>query len=91
MNKNEFVTAISEKSGFTKKDSGEMLDAIIEVVTESLAEGQEISILGFGKFSVSHRAATTGKNPQTGEPIKIAARNQAKFKPGKGLKDAINA
>ena len=78
MNKTELVAAISEKTELTKKDSEKALKALIDVV-------------GFGTFEVSERAARTGKNPQTGAEIKIAACKAPKFKAGKALKDAVNA
>ena len=90
MNKNEFVSAIAEKSGQTKATSSAVLDALIAVVTETLAKGGDIRLPGFGAFEVSHRAATKGRNPSTGEQIDIPARNVPKFSAGKGLKDAVN-
>lgn len=91
MNKTELVAAISEKTELTKKDSEKALKALIAVVAEELKKGEKVQLVGFGTFEVSERAARTGKNPQTGAEIKIAACKAPKFKAGKALKDAVNA
>ena len=91
MNKTEVVAAISEKTELTKKDSEKALKALIDVVAEELKKGEKVQLVGFGTFEVSERAARTGKNPQTGAEIKIAACKAPKFKAGKALKDAVNA
>ena len=91
MNKTELVAAISEKTELTKKDSEKALKALIDVVAEELKKGEKVQLVGFGTFEVSERAARTGKNPQTGAEIKIAACKAPKFKAGKALKDLINA
>ena len=91
MNKTELVAAISEKTELTKKDSEKALKALIDVVAEELKKGEKVQLVGFGTFEVSERAARTGKNPQTGAEIKIAACKTPKFKAGKALKDAVNA
>ena len=91
MNKTELVAAISEKTELTKKDSEKALKALIDVVAEELKKGEIVQLVGFGTFEVSERAARTGKNPQTGAEIKIAACKAPKFKAGKALKDAVNA
>jgi DNA-binding protein HU-beta len=90
MNKNEFVDAIAKEAGLSKVKAGEFVDAFIDTVTKALKKKSEVRLVGFGTFSVSKRKATTGRNPRTGAPIKIAASNQPKFKAGKSLKDAIN-
>lgn len=90
MNKTELINVVSEKLGTTKKATGEVVDTIVEVITETVASGEEVSITGFGKFSVSERAAREGRNPATGETIKIAASKAPKFKASKTLKDAVN-
>ncbi|SER45163.1 DNA-binding protein HU-beta [Faunimonas pinastri] len=90
MNKGELAAAVAEKTGLGKSDASQAVDAVFDVISEGLKKGDEIRILGFGNFAISERAATTGRNPQTGEPMEIKASKQAKFKPGKGLKDAIN-
>ena len=91
MNKTELVAAISEKTELTQKDSEKALKALIDVVAEELKKGEKVQLVGFGTFEVSERAARTGKNPQTGAEIKIAACKAPKFKAGKALKDAVNA
>lgn len=90
MNKTELVAAISEKTELTKKDSEKALKALIDVVAEELKKGEKVQLVGFGTFEVSERAARTGKNPQTGAEIKIAACKAPKFKAGKALKDEVN-
>ena len=89
MNKNEFVTAIADKSGLTKKDAEAALNAYTEVVTDALKSGDKVQLIGFGTFEVRERAARQGRNPHTGEAIEIAAAKAPAFKPGKALKDAI--
>ena len=91
MNKNELISRMAEVEGTTKKAAGEQVEAILAVITEALANGDEVSLTGFGKFSVTERAAREGRNPQTGEAIQIAASKSPKFKAGKALKDMINA
>ena len=91
MNKTELVAAISEKTELTKTASEKALKALIDVVAEELKKGEKVQLVGFGTFEVSERAARTGKNPQTGAEIKIAACKAPKFKAGKALKDAVNA
>lgn len=89
-NKNDLIGVVAEKAGLTKAQAGEAVDAVFEAITSSLKSGDEVRLVGFGTFAVSKRKATVGRNPATGAEIKIPASNQAKFKPGKGLKDAIN-
>lgn len=91
MNKTELVAAIADKTELSKKDSEKALKAFIDVVGEELKKGEKIQLVGFGTFEVTERAARTGKNPQTGEPMTISACNAPKFKAGKALKDAVNA
>lgn len=90
MNKTELVSAIAEKSGLSKADSEKALNALTDAVTSELKNGGKVQLVGFGTFEVSERAARTGKNPQTGEPLEIAACKAPKFKAGKALKDALN-
>ena len=90
MNKTELVTAIAEHSELSKKDSEKALKAFIDVVTEELQKGEKIQLVGFGTFEVIERAAREGRNPLTGEKMKIKASNAPKFKAGKALKDAVN-
>ena len=90
MNKTELVAAIAEKTELSKKDAEKALKAFTEVVTEELAKGEKIQLVGFGTFEVSERAARDGGNPQTGKKINIAASKAPKFKAGKALKDVVN-
>ncbi|MEM6500990.1 MAG: HU family DNA-binding protein [Cyanobacteria bacterium P01_C01_bin.89] len=90
MNKTQLVDKIAQGAEITKADAGRALDAFIDAVTETLKDGNQVSLVGFGTFSVRDRAARTGRNPQTGEEIQIAAAKVPGFKPGKGLKDAVN-
>src|SRR5690606_38089969 len=90
MNKNDLIAAVADKTGLTKAQSGEAIEAAIEAITATLKSGGEVRIIGFGNFSVSERAASEGRNPRTGETIKIPASKTPKFKAGKGLKDAVN-
>ncbi len=90
MTKTELVNALAEKSGLNKSDASKALTATLEVISDALKAGDKVSLIGFGTFSVSERAARTGKNPQTGEAIAIPASKTAKFKPGQQLKVAVN-
>lgn len=90
MNKNDLIGVVADGASITKAQAGEAVDAVFGAITGSLKKGEEVRLVGFGTFSVSKRKASVGRNPATGAEIKIAASNQAKFKPGKGLKDAIN-
>ena len=91
MNKAQLVAAMAENAGMTKKDAEKALAAFEEVVTTSLQKGEKIQLVGFGTFEVVNRPARTGINPQTKESITIEASNTPKFKPGRALKDAVNA
>jgi DNA-binding protein HU-beta len=91
MNKNELIAAVAGKSDLTKEQAGAAVDATIETISDTLKDGGEVRLLGFGNFLVTHRKATTGRNPQTGEAIQIKATNVPKFKPGKGLKEKVNS
>ena len=88
MNKTEFISAIAEKAELSKKDAEKALKAFTDVVEEELKKGEKIQLVGFGTFEVSERAAREGRNPQTGETMKIEACKAPKFKAGKALKDA---
>ncbi|KFN40975.1 HU family DNA-binding protein [Arenimonas oryziterrae] len=90
MNKGELVAAIGDESELTKADAGRAVDAFIEVIKKALKKGDDVTIVGFGTFSVRKRAARQGRNPQTGETIKIKASKNPAFKAGKALKDAVN-
>ena len=90
MNKAELVAEIAKNTGLTKIDSERAVEAFLNAVAATLKKGDEVRLVGFGTFSVSERKATEGRNPRTGETIKIAACKQPKFKAGKALKDALN-
>lgn len=90
MNKNELVAAVADKAGLSKSDASGAVDAVFDAITGALKGGDEVRLVGFGTFSVSKRAASKGRNPQTGAEIDIPASNQPKFKAGKGLKDSVN-
>lgn len=90
MNKNDLIAAVADKSGLTKAQAGEAVDATIDSITAELKSGGDVRLVGFGTFAVSNRAASKGRNPRTGEAIDIPAAKLPKFKAGKGLKDAVN-
>jgi DNA-binding protein HU-beta len=90
MNKNELISSVAEAAGLSKADAAQAVDGVFNTITKTLAKGGEVRFVGFGTFSVANRAASEGRNPRTGEKIKIPASKQPKFKAGKGLKDAVN-
>jgi DNA-binding protein HU-beta len=90
MNKTELVAKVAEKAGLTKKDAEKAVNALFASVEEALVGGDKVQMIGFGTFEVKARAARTGRNPQTGEAIKIPASKNPVFKAGKALKDAVN-
>jgi DNA-binding protein HU-beta len=89
MNKGELIDAMAKEAGLTKADAGSALNAFVGAVSKSLKKGDAVQLIGFGTFSISKRAARTGRNPQTGKEIKIAAKKVAKFKAGKALADVV--
>jgi len=89
MTKAELIEKVAKEAKITKAAAGKSIDAIIDGVTKALKKGERVSLVGFGTFSVSKRKARTGRNPQTGKPIKIAARKVAKFKAGSALRKAV--
>ena len=91
MNKAELVAAMAEQAGLSKKDAEAALKAFTDVVSDELKNGGKVQLVGFGTFEVSERAAREGRNPQSGEVMKIAASKVPKFKAGKALKDLVNA
>ena len=91
MNKSDLIAAIAAKTTLTKADSGRALEAVLDILSETMAKGDSVSLIGFGTFKTSQRAAREGKNPQTGEKIKIAAATVPKFTPGATLKAKVNA
>ncbi len=91
MNKMELVAAVADQAEISRKDAEKALKAFTEVVTDELKKGGKVQLVGFGTFEVSERAAREGRNPQSGEIMKIAASKAPKFKAGKALKDVLNA
>lgn len=91
MKKIELVKHIAQCADISNKDADLALSAMLQGITEAMAQGEEVSLVGFGTFKVSERAARTGRNPKTGEEIQIAASKVPAFKAGKGLKEAVNA
>lgn len=90
MNKAQLIDAIADKADISKAAAGRALDALTESVTSALKDGDQVALVGFGTFSVRERAARSGRNPQTGATIQIAAAKVPSFKAGKALKDACN-
>ncbi|KZY38397.1 MULTISPECIES: HU family DNA-binding protein [unclassified Oleiphilus] len=90
MKKPELAAAIAEKADLTKEKAGEVLNILTDEITNAMNKNDTVSLIGFGTFSVRERSARTGKNPQTGATIQIAASKSVGFKPGKSLKDAVN-
>ena len=90
MTKTDLIAQVAEKANLTKKDSTAVVDAVFTAITAALAQGDGLSLTGFGSFAVSERAAREAKNPRTDEKIAVPASKAVKFKPGKGLKDAVN-
>lgn len=89
MTKKELIAKMAERAETTKTNTEKVLDAFQDTVIEALRNGDEVQLVGFGKFSVTERAAREGRNPQTGEPVHIAASKSPKFKPGTAFKDAV--
>jgi len=90
VNKNDLIAKVAELTDLSRSDTTRAVDAVFESITKSLKKGDEVRLVGFGTFNVVKRKASQGRNPKTGEPIKIPASKQPKFKAGKGLKDAVN-
>jgi len=90
VNKSDLIDAIADSADISKSSAARALDTVVGSVQNALANGDSVSLVGFGTFSVKHRAARTGRNPQTGAEIQIAASNVPSFKAGKALKDAVN-
>lgn len=90
MNKNDLIAAVSSSTDLSKADATKAVDGVLAAITGSLESENEVRLVGFGTFSVANRAASTGRNPRTGEAIQIPASKQPKFKAGKALKDAVN-
>ncbi len=90
MTKAELIQKVADRTGFTKKGSGRVVDAVVDAITGSLAAGEKVSLVGFGSFEVRSRSARKGRNPQTGQEITIPARRVPVFRAGKPLKDAVS-
>lgn len=90
MNKGELVASIADKAGITQSQAESALSATLESIQDALKSGDSVSLVGFGTFSANERPARDGRNPRTGETIKIAAKTVAKFKPGKKLSESLN-
>ena len=90
MNKSELIAKIAEKSGLNQKDAGKALDGLTQAVSDALANGEDVTLVGFGTFKVNHRAGRTGRNPQTGKTIEIAAKKAVRLVPAKALVDSLN-
>ena len=88
MTKQELASKVAE-SGMTKKEAAEAVDAVFDAIKDALADGEKVSLVGFGSFSVKKREAREGRNPRTGKPLKIPAKNVPVFKAGKALKDTV--
>jgi DNA-binding protein HU-beta len=89
MNKAQLIDAMAKDAGITKADAKRALDALVDNTTKALKKGDRVALVGFGSFSISKRSARTGRNPQTGAPIKIAAKKVVRFKAGSELADAV--
>ena len=90
MNKTELIDAVADEAEVSKAEAGRAVDAVISSITKALKKGDSVTLVGFGTFQVRKRAARTGRNPKTGDTIKIAASKNPSFKAGKALKDAVN-
>jgi len=90
MNKQDLISSVAESADISKQKAASAVDAVLDSIKGSLSEGSDVRLVGFGTFSVSHRAERNGRNPRTGQPLKIPASKQAKFNPGKDLKEAVN-
>ena len=90
MNKSDLIAKVADLTDLSKADANRAVDSVFDAIEQALTSGDEVRLVGFGTFSVTKRAATTGRNPRTGEPMQIPASLQPKFKVGKGLKDSVN-
>ena len=90
MNKGDLINKVAEEANITKSQATEALNSVFNIIGETLADGDKVSLVGFGTFSSNHRKARVGRNPKTGEALQIAAKNVVKFKPGKELASAVN-
>ena len=90
VNKNDLIAKVADTTDLAKAEATKAVDSVFDIITDSLKQGEEVRLVGFGTFSVTRRAASEGRNPRTGEKIQIPASNQPKFKAGKQLKDSVN-
>lgn len=90
MNKNELIGTLSQNTGLSRSEAASAVEGVFQIIQDTLARGEDVRIVGFGTFSMARRKATTGRNPQTGEPMTIKESNQPRFKAGKVFKDALN-
>lgn len=90
MNKNDLVTSVADSTGLSKADASRAVESVLQSIMDATKKGDEVRLVGFGTFAVTQRAASEGRNPRTGEKIKIAASKQPKFKAGKAFKDFVN-
>jgi DNA-binding protein HU-beta len=90
MNKSELIEAVAAKTGHNKKDTEQTLNALLDAITEAVAQGETVTFVGFGTFKAAERDAREGRNPATGETIRIAASRTPKFVPGKAFKEQVN-
>lgn len=90
MNKSDLIDSVANQTSISKAAASEALDAVLKGITDTLMTGDKVSLTGFGTFEVRHRQARMGRNPQTGAPVHVAARNVPAFKPGKAFKEAVN-
>jgi DNA-binding protein HU-beta len=90
MNKQELIEQVASEAGVSKLATQELIDAVLETITKTVASGDAVQLIGFGSFGRGERAARTGRNPQTGETLEISAAKTVKFTPGKNFKDAVN-
>ncbi len=90
MNKAELIEEVASQTGLTKRTSGKVVGAVVSVISDCLARGEKVTLVGFGTFGVRQRKVRTGRNPQTGAAIQISAKTVTKFLPGKGLKEAVS-
>lgn len=91
MNKTELIDAAAESSGLSRGDVQQALESVLDEITQAVGRGEKVALTGFGNFELRERAARTGRNPQTGEPMEVSASKAPAFKPGKAFKDAVNS
>ena len=90
MTKQDLINQVASTSGLSKKQTGEVIDSVVEAISQALASGEKVSLIGFGTFETRKRAAREGRNPQTNKPIRIDAKTVPVFRPGKALRDTVS-